>query len=59
MERRLAGWKQLYLSKGGRINLIKNTLLNSSTYFLSLLPILGDVAHRVKKLIDIFMERFR
>ena len=26
VERRLAGWKCLYLSRGGRVNLIKNTL---------------------------------
>ena len=26
MERKLASWKRLYLSKGGRVTLIKNTL---------------------------------
>ena len=39
MERRLAGWKCLYLSKGGRVTLIKRTLSNLPTYFLSLFPI--------------------
>ena len=39
MERKLAGWKKLYLSKGGRVILIKSTLSNLPTYFLSLFPI--------------------
>jgi hypothetical protein len=33
MEHRLAGWKRLYLSKGGRLTLIKSTLSNLQTYF--------------------------
>ena len=33
MERKLAGWKKLYLSKGGRVTLIKSTLSNIPTYF--------------------------
>ncbi|KAG2688943.1 hypothetical protein I3760_09G116800 [Carya illinoinensis] len=44
IERRLAGWKRLYLSKGGRITLIKSTLSNLPTYFLSLFPIPASVA---------------
>lgn len=36
MERRLVGWKKLYLSKGGRLTLIKSTLSNLRTYSLSL-----------------------
>ena len=36
MERRLSGWKRLYLSKGGRLTLLKNTLSSLPTYFLSL-----------------------
>ena len=50
MERRLAGWKRLYLSKGGRVTLIKSTLSNLPTYFLSLFPILASVAKRIVKL---------
>ena len=45
MERRLAGWKLLYLSKGGRVTLIKSTLSNLPTYFLSLSPIPTVVAN--------------
>ena len=41
IERRLAGWKCLYLSKGGRVTLIKSTISNLPTcfylYFLFLL----------------------
>jgi hypothetical protein len=50
MENRLAGWKRLYLSKGGRLTLIKSTLSNLPTYFLSLFPIPVGVAHRLEKL---------
>jgi hypothetical protein len=50
VERRLAGWKQLYLSKGGKVTLIKSMLSNIPTYFLSLFPILAGVAQRLEKL---------
>ena len=32
-------WKRLYLSNGGKVTLIKSTLSNLPTYFLSLFPI--------------------
>ena len=38
-ERKLAGWKKLYLSKGGRLMLLKSTLSSLPTYFLSLFTI--------------------
>jgi hypothetical protein len=47
MERHLAGWKRLYLSKGGRITLIKSTLSNLPTYFLPLFPIPIGVSNRI------------
>ena len=50
MERKLAGWKRLYLSKGGKATLIKSTLSNLPTYFLSLFPIPASVANRIEKL---------
>uniref|UniRef100_A0A7N2R337 Uncharacterized protein n=1 Tax=Quercus lobata TaxID=97700 RepID=A0A7N2R337_QUELO len=50
MERRLAGWKRLYLSKRGKVTLIKSTLSSLPTYFLSLLPIPVKVAKRMEKL---------
>ena len=50
MERKLAGWKKLYLPKGGRVTLIKSTLSNLPTYFLSLFPIPASVANRIARL---------
>jgi hypothetical protein len=49
MENRLSGWKKLYLSKGGRLTLINNTLSSLPTYFLSLFPIPVGVANRLEK----------
>jgi hypothetical protein len=48
-ERQMAGWKRMYLFKGGRLTLIKSTLSNLPTYFLSLFPILIIVAKRLEK----------
>lgn len=50
VEHRLAGWKKLYLSKGGRLTLIKSTLSNIPTYYLSLFPIPVSVALRLGRL---------
>jgi hypothetical protein len=50
LKRRLAGWKKLYLSKGGRLTLIKSTLFNLPTYLLSLFPIPVCMANWPKKL---------
>jgi hypothetical protein len=48
--RTLASWKRMYLSKGGWIALIKSTLSNLSTYFLSILPIPVVVAKRIESI---------
>jgi hypothetical protein len=50
IERWLASWKRLYLSKGGRVTLIKSTLSNLPTYFLSLFPIPSSVSSLIEKL---------
>ena len=50
MEWRLDGWKRLYLSKGGKVTLIKSTLSSLPTFFLSLLPIPAMVATHMEKL---------
>ena len=55
MERRLAGWKRLYLSKGRRVTLIKSTISNLPTYFLSLFPIPASVANRIERLQQNFL----
>lgn len=64
MEHRLAGWKRLYLSRGGRITLIKSTISNFPTYYLSLFPISVGVANCIEKfqqdfLWDGFGEEFK
>jgi len=50
MERRLANWQKLYLSKGARVTLIKSTLFNLPTYFMSIFPIPTHVANCIEKL---------
>jgi hypothetical protein len=50
IERRLASWKILYLFKGCRVTLIKSTLSNLPTYFISLFPFLAGVANQIEKL---------
>jgi hypothetical protein len=60
MERRLASWKILYLSKGGllsdrRVTLIKSTLFNLPTHFLSLFPIPVCAVNRIEKLQRYFL----
>ena len=42
--------KHLYLSKGGRVVLIKSTLSYLPTYLLSLFPIPAEVAKRIEKI---------
>ena len=50
VERRLAGWKKLYFSRGGRLTLLKSTLSSFPTYFMSLFRILVSVAKRIERL---------
>jgi hypothetical protein len=50
VERRLASWKKLYLSKGGRVTLIHSTLSSIPTYFLSLFLIPVSVAKKLERL---------
>ena len=40
----------MYLSKGGRLTLLKSTLSSLPTYFLSLFPIPVSVAKRIEHL---------
>ena len=38
-EQKLAGWKRLYLSKGGQLPLLKSTLFSLPTHYLPLFTI--------------------
>ena len=50
MEKKLSSWKQLYLSKGGRLTLLKSTLSSLPTYYLSLFTIPKVVATRLERI---------
>ena len=50
IECKLAGWKKMYLSKGGRLTLLKSTLSSLPTYFLSLFTIPTHVANKIERL---------
>jgi len=47
--KKLARWKKLQLSKGGRTNLIKDMLSSIPTYFMSLFMISTLVANKLEK----------
>ena len=46
----LAGWKRMYLSKGGRSTLLKSTLSSLPNYYLSLFTIPSNVVNRIESL---------
>ena len=48
IERHLAGWKKLYLSKGEQLTLLKSTLSSLPTYFISLFPIPISITKRTE-----------
>ena len=50
MERQLSSWKCLYLSKGGRLTLLKSTLSSLPTYFLSMFTIPQAMATRLERI---------
>jgi hypothetical protein len=50
IERRLASWKMMYLSKGGRVSFIKSILSNLLKYVMSLFPFPTSVANCIEKL---------
>ena len=50
LRRRLARWKRQYLSKGGRITLIKSTLVSIPIYQMSIFRMPKSVVKRLEKL---------
>ena len=50
MDKKLLGWKRLYLSKGGRLTLLKSTLSSLPTYYLSLFTIPKAVVTRLERI---------
>ena len=50
MEKKLSGWKRLYLSKGGRLTLLKSTFSSLLTYYLFLFFISKAVASRLERI---------
>ncbi|XP_065636435.1 uncharacterized protein LOC136070423 [Quercus suber] len=50
MEKKLSSWKHLYLSKGGRLTLLKSTLSSLPTYYLSLFIIPKTVATKLERI---------
>ena len=50
MEKKLFGWKHLYLSNGSRLMLLNSTLLGLPMYFLSLFTIPKTVTARLESI---------
>ena len=60
IEHKLAGWKKMYLLKGGRLTLLKSTLSSLPTYYLSLFTIPTHVANKIERLQrDFFVGGFK
>lgn len=57
IKRRLSGWKANYLSKGGRLTLIKAAMENIPIYFMSILNIPKHIALSIKKFQREFLWR--
>ena len=53
--RRLAAWKRQYISKGGRLTLIRSTLSNMPIYLLSLFRMPKSVKSRLENIQRDFM----
>ncbi|KAK3206772.1 hypothetical protein Dsin_020818 [Dipteronia sinensis] len=54
IQKRLAPWKKKFLSKGGRLILIKSVLASIPTYYLSIFKVPVSVAQDIEKLQTIF-----
>ncbi|RVW55305.1 hypothetical protein CK203_089047 [Vitis vinifera] len=50
MRKKLARWKSQYISKGGRITLIRSTLANMPIYFISMLSMPRKVRLRLERI---------
>ncbi|KAK3231065.1 hypothetical protein Dsin_002946 [Dipteronia sinensis] len=50
IDKRLAPWKRKFLSKGGRLTLIKTVISSIPTYFMSIFKIPVGIAQRIEKL---------
>jgi branched-subunit amino acid transport protein len=50
IESHLSSWKMLYLSKSDKITLIKSSLSNLPTYFMTILSLPPSIVNRIEKL---------
>ena len=50
VEKKLSSWMRLYLSKEGRLTLLKSTLSSLLTYYLSLFTIPQHIADRLERI---------
>jgi len=50
IEYQFVNWKMMYLSKDGKVTLIKSTLTNLPMYFMYLFPIPASMAKHIEKL---------
>ena len=50
MRKKLARWKSQYISKGGRITLIRSTLASMPIYFMSMLSMPRKVRLRLERI---------